>query len=726
MSTQIISVSDSAGLLAALSQARGGEVVELAGGNYGDFGLWNVTQPFAQYASTVTIRSADPENPASFSKIAMTGVSNLTFDAVKFDYDFQDGDPIYYKPFKFSSCTNITITNSKFDGDYAENVSAEADGYGYAQGLVINNCKGVTIQGNEFENFHRGLVVTESQNVVVADNNVHSMRSDGMDFNQVDGVVIERNWFHDFTLAPGSGDHPDMIQFWTTGTTAPSQNIVIRGNLMDIGEGAATQSIFMRNELVDRGQAGSEMFYRNVLIEDNTIFNAQLNGIVVGATEGLTIRWNSVLHADGGNVDGADSTVEIPRIEVASASVLVEIVKNLTSAISGFSGQSGWVILDNVMVQDQSTLKAGYYGTMFVGSTLDVENGQTHYLVLEGSLIDLLDAGSSYIRTSGTGLEPLFHVTEANRATRVFDAGFSLADGQHLPDGTTFLWDFGDGTVAEGMKVAHSYTTAGDYSVALKVMLPDGSFALEKTVVAVEGAHLLSMDSANGIIAYDRDTAIALGQPAAMTSEGLQLGASGVVASVGRQYVADVVAEDDFFMSFSLDADKVGATGEVFRLHGSFIASVLSSGELQFLLLQDGQSSTKLLTSGAKLNAVADQDHDLAISLDDGKLQIWVDGTLNAETSFHGVVGGASGFSSHNLVFGNPWGQVNFNGDLDHFDFSVSTGDFPSDPVAPDPLPSGTDAAMSSEPDDGSLASEQIGYVNSPYVDEPGVNELLL
>ena len=95
-----------------------------------------------------------------------------------------------------------------------------------------------------------------------------------MTFSNIDGVLIENNYIHDFRGSPGSGDHCDMIQFWTAGTTSPSTNITIRANVLDIGNGTATQSIFMRNEMVDTGQAGTEMYYKNVVIEDNTITNA--------------------------------------------------------------------------------------------------------------------------------------------------------------------------------------------------------------------------------------------------------------------------------------------------------------------------------------------------------------------------------------------------------------------------------------------------------------------
>ena len=43
----------------------------------------------------------------------------------------------------------------------------------------------------------------------------------------------------------------------------------------------------MRNEMVDQGKAGLEMYYQNITIENNVIYNAQTHGITVGETTGL-------------------------------------------------------------------------------------------------------------------------------------------------------------------------------------------------------------------------------------------------------------------------------------------------------------------------------------------------------------------------------------------------------------------------------------------------------
>ncbi|MFN3938894.1 MAG: right-handed parallel beta-helix repeat-containing protein, partial [Gemmobacter sp.] len=187
-----------------------------------------------------------------------------------------------------------------------------------------------------------------------------------MNFADVQGVLIENNYIHDFRLSPLSGDHPDMIQFWTTGTTEASTDIIIRNNTLDIGDGNWTQSIFMRNELVDTGKAGAEMFYRNVLIENNTIYNSHLHGITVGETKGLIIRDNSVLHVpDTSIASGGTAPVNVPTIRVSARSESVTITDNVTAAITGGSGQASWTIKNNAFVQSTNPFGVGFYGDVF-------------------------------------------------------------------------------------------------------------------------------------------------------------------------------------------------------------------------------------------------------------------------------------------------------------------------------------------------------------------------
>ena len=121
---------------------------------------------------------------------------------------------------------------------------------GSATAWQVSDATNITIANNEFFNWYRAAVFSNVDDLNVTNNDVHSIRSDGFDFIEVNDVLIQGNYIHDFVANLESGDHADMIQFWTSGTDSPSTNIVIRGNVLDSGAGDWTQSIFMRNEVV--------------------------------------------------------------------------------------------------------------------------------------------------------------------------------------------------------------------------------------------------------------------------------------------------------------------------------------------------------------------------------------------------------------------------------------------------------------------------------------------
>ena len=87
MSATTFTVTSTEELYDALSQAVGGDRIELAAGDYtlnlGSYSRFDVT-----YDAPVTITSADPENVATFTEMKLSSVSNLTFDNLLFDILF--------------------------------------------------------------------------------------------------------------------------------------------------------------------------------------------------------------------------------------------------------------------------------------------------------------------------------------------------------------------------------------------------------------------------------------------------------------------------------------------------------------------------------------------------------------------------------------------------------------------------------------------------------------
>jgi parallel beta-helix repeat protein len=384
-------------LYAVLATVQGGETILLEGGSYGDLYIGPRSPYDVDFPETVTIASADLEDPAVFSTLSLGYVSNLTLDGLVFDYTYAVGDLPWDLIFAVGGSDNITIRNSTFDGDVASDFSSDpsVNGYGFGKGLSVRDTNGFTAENNTFFGFATGFVAHDCQQVAVTGNDVHSMRKDGINFVGVQDVLIEDNHIHDFIGREGADDHRDMIQFWTRDATTPSTDIVIRGNHLDIGEGDWTQSIFMANEEVDGGRAGEEMFYQNVLIEENVIVNAHLHGITVGETDGLTIRNNTVVQNPLFEAPQDNPSLWTPRIGIAPDSRNVQILRNVTSAIVGQGRMSAWDIRDNLMVQYRNPRLAFHYSDVFGPTALEDPTRIDSFAARPGGPLDGTGIGAS-------------------------------------------------------------------------------------------------------------------------------------------------------------------------------------------------------------------------------------------------------------------------------------------------------------------------------------------
>jgi hypothetical protein len=357
-------ITDAAGLAGALAAATGGETLRLAPGDYGRLSMDVRRSPGVDFPRPVTLVSADPADPAVFAEAALYGVGNLVLDGLRFDYRYAPGDKMYKRPFDFRACRSLTIRNSVFDGDVPRGLSPEDDGVGYGIGLSVPEGRDVSILDNRIQGFNRGLVMGRGSNVVITGNRLVGMRLDGMNFVAMQETRIEGNHLHGFRRSKLKPGHSDMIQFWTNGSETPSTGITIRGNLLLAGDGDHTQSIFMRNDMVDRGLAGPEMFYRDILIEENVILNGHLHGITLGETKGATIRRNTLLRDPVfATTANRERNVTIPRISVKATSVGVVVADNIAFAVP--ESRPGWRVEGNLLVQNRGRTEPGFYDRIF-------------------------------------------------------------------------------------------------------------------------------------------------------------------------------------------------------------------------------------------------------------------------------------------------------------------------------------------------------------------------
>lgn len=351
-------VADAARFEAALAQVPPGGVLVLPGGDWGTLRLRGAEAPGV-------IRSADPANPARFSRMDVREVDGLRLEDLLFKYDWAEGDLLRLRPFGIENSRDVTLSRLRVVGDTAKSGPDSDRGFPSGIGLSVRYSQDITLSDSEITAFHRGFAIRGSDRVSILGNDLHGIRMDGMNFAAVQDVRIVGNHVHDFARSLNSKDHADMIQFWTNKTDRPNTGIVIRDNLLNSGRGAFTQSIFMRNEEVDRGRAGPEMFYRDVLIEGNVILNAHRHGITLGESRGVLIRNNTLVHNPNSPGENPTRDLWLPRISVSDSSQDVVVMNNIASTVP--ERRRGWRVADNLIVQPHSRLAPGFYGLVFEG-----------------------------------------------------------------------------------------------------------------------------------------------------------------------------------------------------------------------------------------------------------------------------------------------------------------------------------------------------------------------
>ncbi|WP_186312404.1 right-handed parallel beta-helix repeat-containing protein [Cereibacter sediminicola] len=321
------------------------------------------------------IMAADETDPPRFRAATIADSADVTLEHLVFDHVFRGDDaPLWIAPFRLYRSRNVVLDQVIFDGDLYRSASPIDDGFPGGQALIAEDMTGLTIRNSDIRRFWVGVSIFRSDNILFAGNRIHGLRKDGMNLAQVRDVRIENNHFHDFDRSVDSGDHADFIQLFSTNTTKPSVGVTIRDNILNAGHGHHTQSIFFRNDPVDLGKAGEEMFFRDVLIENNVIINGHLHGITIGESDGLTIRNNTLIRNRVSEGKGFSDILASPRITVASRSREVTIERN---AAHGFPAarKPDWAVTGNLVIQDETRTKPGVYAEVFEdGLTRDPSN----------------------------------------------------------------------------------------------------------------------------------------------------------------------------------------------------------------------------------------------------------------------------------------------------------------------------------------------------------------
>lgn len=317
-------VSTTAALHSALASARSGDTILLGGGTYAGVSINNLT-----FTQDVTIASANPNAQAVLTGLDISGSTGLTLRGLEL-YNTAGG-----LPFRVQGSQDIHFDGLKVHGSLDGN--PQNDG----SGLFVRSSTDVSIENSEFQQLSNAIEHSATTDFVIRGNNIHDIRSDGIQGNASTNIVISNNQFRDFY--PSEGDHGDAIQFWTVNATASARGITITDNVVMRGSGSVIQGVFLGNE--------RNLPYLDVKISGNLIAGGNYHGITVSTAKNVVVENNIVQ-----GFVGQDSWIALWGVEGGS------LKGNASTSFTG-SGNTGVVTEGSVVLALATDQGAAAYQT---------------------------------------------------------------------------------------------------------------------------------------------------------------------------------------------------------------------------------------------------------------------------------------------------------------------------------------------------------------------------
>lgn len=261
MATLTVSPAD---LTAAFKAAKPGDELTVTPGTLQKWRpgapIWDAT------TNPVVITAADPASPPVFAGgVTMDGWRGVTWRGVAFD--IRNGGYGHSAACLAAGAANAAIgfERSTFVGlsDPATDVNGapELGGIGYG---ISGKFKGLRIIGNIFRDMPKAIVLADSEDVDILDNDMFDITTDNIVFSGLQRARILRNLLGKKALPAASGAHPDHIQGTKSVTGRPSTDILIADNLMHSPpDGKESQGAHLDD---DPG-------YVRVVVRDNLLLN---------------------------------------------------------------------------------------------------------------------------------------------------------------------------------------------------------------------------------------------------------------------------------------------------------------------------------------------------------------------------------------------------------------------------------------------------------------------
>lgn len=593
----------------------------------------------------VTIRSADPEDLVTLSRIKMNDVENVRVTEVAVDSTGVDRED-WKSDLDVSGSHGVTFDTMTFSSN-ADRLYDPADPEAFrGENLgIIEDSSEIVFSGNHISGYFHGLAVLETTGVEVSENEITAMQGDGLRFSGVQDVTVSGNHMYDFHGSVQTANHGDMIQIWARDADLVPDNILISNNILNTGSGSGYQGIYIGNTMLADGE--TLQTYSDIRVEGNLVYTGSAHGISVYGADGVeivenTVLWNVDAHIAVSSEYEAEARIPgINLVEVSNATV--------TSNIAGRYAIEGAEQANNATLDYTSPSSADFVGHHFIGAEKGASAELSDLRLRADS--DLIGIGApasapALISEDGVQAHVVVAQTSVDLDVLIFDAGFSVdTEGAIEAEDYSFVWTFSDGTEREGLRVAHAFETPGEHTARLEIR--DGStlVAESEQTVFVSGNTFLDLDFSRSLedgSAYETE----LNLTGTQAEDGFVIGGTDKIEALAdNAHLHDLEA-----FGLSLDIAFTGEdAGRFIHLHGVLYGTVTSDGQIQIRL--DTEAGRFEVDSG-DVSVHDGAFHTIAVGYSDQAqaLVLSIDGEVVGETTAMGVTAPQG---SHGLIIGS-------------------------------------------------------------------------
>ena len=669
--------------LAALADGAGGAILlDGTGGPYRieATGLGSSDTP-------IVIRALDPNTPPVVEQVRLKDCAGITITGVEVDSSaIADTRADWLPDVHFSDCEDIAFVGNTMVGQSEGFYDGTSDVVLADDAIHIRASHGVVVADNEISNYNHGIFMDDSTGLEITGNDISAIQGDGIRGGGLQNVLIADNYLHDFLGTVHSVNHGDMIQIWGTNAELVNTDIQIIGNVLDAGDGIATQGIHIRNETFVEGSSDpTEGYFQDFVIADNVIHNGMVNGINLNEIEGLEVTNNTVLWNEAAGY--------VPTVGDARESWMPQIRMGNVLDVTAEENVAGGVQRDGVQLPEENfildyddPLSEAYVGAHIVNLSgggdlemidLSFRSDSVLYGTTGAELSSL--AGEAAPVVAALSIDGL----QGHRLGVTVSADYSFIDGAPVdPDEVTATWVFSDGSTATGMTVAKTFDDPGLYSATLLLETQDGRSETVTRVFELETVENFEISFEDGgTDVSGRDSTVDITDPNGTAFVDLAQMQTAFTGDGGRE--VGFRLDDDTLLEVTRDNGHLFSL-DTFQIDVSFLKEAGSpSGYLLFLqktlrldVKADGSLFLELVTDQGTFTVTTEAGvitdtafHDISVAYDGpaGDLLLAVDGEVVGEADASGTT---AAWTGHGLRLGNPWNQ-NARGIVESFSMEV-------------------------------------------------------